>query len=70
MKKGKKRNGYASQAMLMLCDRVKAENPNARRLGLSYEPENLVAEKLYRSLGFRPTGEKHEGHIVVMVDLF
>ncbi|MBA3045791.1 MAG: GNAT family N-acetyltransferase [Euryarchaeota archaeon] len=52
------KKGYGRQAMLMLFDRVKQENGGEPvRLGLSYEPENTVAEKLYMNLGFEETGE-------------
>ena len=64
------KRGYGRQAMLMLFERVKAENGSETvSLGLSYEPENKVAEELYRSLGFEGSGEIMEGQIVVWKEL-
>jgi len=57
--------GYGRQAMLILIERVRAENPGATRLGLSYEPHNENAERLYSSLGFKPTGEMMGDQVVV-----
>ena len=61
--------GYGRQAMLMLFDRVKAENPKAKSLGLSYEPENRRAAKLYESMGFQPSGEIMGEQVVVWKEL-
>ena len=61
--------GYGRNAMKMLFQRVKEENPKATRLGLSYEPENELAATLYRSLGFEPGGETMAGQVVVWKDL-
>lgn len=36
---------------------------------LSYEPENIVAKKLYASLGFIENGEKSEDEIVAVIRL-
>ncbi|MFO7618166.1 MAG: GNAT family N-acetyltransferase [Thermoplasmata archaeon] len=61
--------GHGRKAMLMLFDRVKAENPKATRLGLSYEPENTLAAALYKSLGFEETGKVVNGQVVVRKNL-
>lgn len=37
--------------------------------GISYEPENEVARKLYASFGFVETGEIFEGEVVAVVNL-
>lgn len=42
--------------------------PGLNKLFLSYEPENAVAEKLYSSLGFQPTGEYIEGEKVACLE--
>jgi CubicO group peptidase (beta-lactamase class C family) len=36
---------------------------------ISFEPKNMVAEKLYRSLGFNPTGQMEDDEIVYKMDL-
>ncbi len=38
-------------------------------LGISYEPENDVARKLYASLGFVETGKMLEGEVVAVREL-
>jgi diamine N-acetyltransferase len=58
--------GYGRQAMLMLFDRVKAENNGEPAImGLCYEHYNKVGENLYRSLGFEPSGETMGGGQIV-----
>ena len=41
----------------------------ARRVALSYEPENTVAQRLYESLGFRETGETEGEEVVARLTL-
>lgn len=41
----------------------------ARDIALSYEPENMVAQRLYESLGFRETGEMEGDEIVARLSL-
>jgi len=41
----------------------------ARRVALSYEPENTVARRLYESLGFRETGETEGEEVVARLTL-
>lgn len=60
--------GFGRRTMVMLIERVKIEG--ATMLGLSYEPYNKVAEELYLSLGFVPSGMTiGEGQIVVWLNL-
>ena len=40
-----------------------------RMVGISYEPENDIARKLYASLGFRVTGEVVGGEVVALLQL-
>jgi len=39
------------------------------RIGISYEPDNDVARKLYASLGFVETGEIFEGEVVAELQI-
>jgi diamine N-acetyltransferase len=48
--------GYGRVAMNILLDRIRAES-RIFEVGISYEPENEVARKLYASLGFVEPGE-------------
>lgn len=60
--------GYGRAAMECVLRHIR-ENPAFERVCLSFEPENEVAEKLYRSFGFAPTGEIDEGEIVMELRL-
>lgn len=61
------RKGFGRKALEMLMDRVRKEG--AKTLSLSYVPHNKEGEKLYHSMGFRPTGETLGEQIVVRVGL-
>lgn len=52
--------GYGRETMLQLCRRF-----SGSRLMTSYVPDNVVAENLYRSLGFVETGAIEDGEVVV-----
>jgi len=56
--------GYGRTAMLEAIKRMRAK-PDCHEIVLSIEPENVVAEKLYESLGFRKTGEVIGGEVVM-----
>jgi diamine N-acetyltransferase len=55
--------GYGRAAMVQVIGRLRQE-PGCEQIYISYEPENEVAEKLYNSLGFHPTGEIVSGEKV------
>lgn len=44
--------GYGRALMGTIIRRIRAETPRCRAIGLSCKPENIVALRLYRSLGF------------------
>lgn len=54
--------GYGRAALQEVIKQIKTQ-PNTRAIHLSYEPENHVAEALYRSVGFVPTGHIVDGEI-------
>jgi diamine N-acetyltransferase len=56
--------GYGKAALLAVIAHLKA-TPGNREIRLSYVPGNLVAEGLYRSVGFVPTGEIDDGEIIM-----
>jgi diamine N-acetyltransferase len=49
--------GYGRFGMNWMLDRFR-QDARIRNVGISYEPENDVARKLYASLGFVENGEK------------
>ena len=62
------RQGYGRAAMVEVINRLR-NTPGCDRLRISYCPGNAIAEALYNSLGFRPTGEIDGGEIVAVYDL-
>ena len=60
------KNGYGKDALLKTIEILRNK---CDRIFTSYVPENLVAEKLYLSLGFEKTGKIEDGEIVVCLPL-
>lgn len=52
--------GYGRAAMQLLLDQFEREYAHAEA-SLSFVPGNAVAEALYEKVGFRKTGEIHDG---------
>lgn len=48
--------GYGRFGMGKMLETFRSEE-RIQRVGISYEPENEAAQKLYASLGFQETGE-------------
>lgn len=61
--KNQQKKGCGRAAMELILEYLAAEG--ATEITLSYEPNNTVADKLYRSFGFLPTGEIEDGEIVM-----
>ncbi len=59
--------GYGRQAMQEIIRMVRDEM-GCRSIGLSVEPENRNARRLYESLGFRETGEAIRGQLIMRLD--
>ena len=53
--KNHQKNGYGKAAILRVVE-ILRNKPGCNSIFTSYEPENLVVEKLYLSLGFEKTG--------------
>jgi len=60
--------GYGKFAMNWILDLYRADE-RVKAVGISYEPENDVARKLYAALGFVETGEIYEGEAVAVANL-
>lgn len=61
--------GYGREALRQLIELLR-KNPACDRIYLSYEPQNITAEMLYKSFGFRATGEMEDGEKVVVLEDF
>ena len=60
--------GYGKYAMTKMLEIFRA-NDRVRAVGISYEPENEIARKLYAGLGFVETGEIVRGEAVAVLKL-
>lgn len=60
--------GYGRAAMLQAITRMRSV-PGCDKIFISFEPNNAVAERLYRSLGFVPNQEIVDGEVVFRLDL-
>ncbi|WP_271004865.1 GNAT family N-acetyltransferase [Listeria seeligeri] len=56
--------GYGGDALTQIIEKVKNLPEKPARLRLSYELENVVAEKFYAKYGFEKTGEIIDGEAV------
>ena len=62
--------GYGREAMQLALDFIRTwPCGQAEYCSLSYEPENEVAAKLYRSFGFEETGDVDGGEVVALLKL-
>ena len=61
--------GYGKAAMRELINVIKEKAPDCRVIDLSYVPENEVARKVYADVGFKETGEVHDGEVVAALEL-
>jgi diamine N-acetyltransferase len=60
--------GYGREIMQLVLNDFR-ENERIKNVGISYEPENVVAQKLYASLGFVEPGEMIEGETLAVLQL-
>ena len=60
--------GIGRAAMLQVIDHVKKKGM-FKKLAISYVPEEGGPEKLYLSMGFKPTGEIDDGEVVMELEL-
>jgi len=65
--KSRQGRGYGRAAMVALIERIKAHEA-CRVIELTYNPQNTVAERLYRSLGFVHTGRMIAGEREMWLD--
>jgi len=60
--------GYGRFAMEKMLEIFRADE-RIKQAGISYEPENDAARKLYASVGFVETGEIFDGEVVAVANL-
>lgn len=60
--------GYGKFGMNWMLEKYRADE-RVQVVGISYEPNNEVARKLYASLGFQETGEIVEGEALALLKL-
>ena len=60
--------GYGRFGMEKMLELFRADG-RIREIGISYDPENEAARKLYASLGFQETGEIAYGEVVAVLRL-
>jgi diamine N-acetyltransferase len=60
--------GYGREIMRQVLDGFRADE-RIKNVGISYEPENEVARKLYASLGFVEPGELIENETLAVLNL-
>jgi len=56
--------GYGKAALLLAIKYLK-EKHNVKEIFLSFDPSNIIAEKLYSDAGFQRTGEIEDGEVVM-----
>ena len=61
--------GLGRETMNMLIAHIREEAGEDVSIGLSYEPENALAKKLYDSLGFVASGKIFGGQVVVWLEV-
>ena len=62
------RRGYGRAAMEEIIRRLEAK-PDCREIFTSHKPDNDVAARLYKGLGFEDTGRIEDGELVVRLSL-
>jgi diamine N-acetyltransferase len=60
--------GYGREIMKLILS-VFGENEKIKNIGISYEPENEAARRLYASLGFVEPGELLDGETLAVLNL-
>ena len=61
--------GYGREALATLISQVKSLQPLRQSLLLTVHPENSLAQRLYTTMGFAPTGDERGGEPVYRLAL-
>ena len=60
--------GIGKIAMSLLLEEIKAHE-RCKLVDIYYDPQNLVAKKLYASLGFKENGNRDDGDVIAEITL-
>jgi diamine N-acetyltransferase len=60
--------GYGREIMQLVLNDFR-EDEQIKNVGISYEPENIAAQRLYASLGFVEPGEMMDGETLAVLQL-
>ncbi len=60
--------GYGREVMRLVLDIFQSDS-SVKMVGISYEPQNEVARKLYASFGFFEPGEIFDGEVLALLNL-
>jgi diamine N-acetyltransferase len=63
------RRGYGKEGLRILLPFIKDHHPQCQAIQLTVNPENDLAQHLYTSAGFRPTGTELSGEPVYLLTL-
>ena len=58
------KRGYGKKAMKEIIEFFRKEK--VKKINLSFEPENILAMRLYSACGFKETGEMDEDREIIM----
>jgi diamine N-acetyltransferase len=61
------KNGFGKKALEMIIDIIKQDKTHSK-IKISTNPENMVARKLYATLGFYETGELHDDETLMILE--
>ena|SRR5215471_7184908 len=60
-------NGFGKKALEMVIEKIKQDKTH-NKIKISTNPENSIAIKLYKKLGFNETGELHDDEALLILE--
>ena len=61
------KNGFGKKALEIIIEKIKQDKTH-NKIKISTNPENIIAIKLYKKLGFYDTGELHDDELLLILD--
>jgi diamine N-acetyltransferase len=62
------KNGFGKKALEIIIEKIKQDKTH-NKIKISTNPENNIARKLYKELGFCETGELHDGEALLILNI-